>query len=210
MWYLSTTSAVLCRFLTSPNFETYWERALKEFKDAPPERPEDLNDREKKEREKIAKGGVVDERAKKREGKGKEKEKSSLAVDTSGEAPVEEEEIPSEGGNEIKKKAPKGTIGVTQRLGGIMQKNKFVAEDIQPLEDPAKQDLEEADEESDADSFHGFGDDNDVEDAEDGSEEEMTWNDVFDGDVQDHAAASEAEGESRAFFLCNFIGKVSF
>ncbi|KAF8899294.1 NGP1NT-domain-containing protein [Infundibulicybe gibba] len=47
--------------------------------------------------------------------------------------------------------------GVTQNLGSIMQKNNFVAEDIQPLETEA------------------------VADEDDEEEEELTWDDVFEG-----------------------------
>ena len=165
-----------------------WVRGQIPFFVPPPERPEDLNEREKQEREKMTKGGMVGERVKKRERKGKEK--ANLVAGDSEEASTEEQMLNTSGET---MKPPKGSIGVTQRLGGIMQKNKFVAEDIQPLEDPAERDVDGDSDASDASSFDGFDEANDAEDA---SEEEMTWNDVFDGDVEDTApAAAESQSE---------------
>ena len=101
-----------------------------------------------------------------REGKGKER--ANLVAGDSEEASTEEQMLNTSGET---MKPPKGSIGVTQRLGGIMQKNKFVAEDIQPLEDPAERDVDGDSDASDASSFDGFDEANDAEDA---SEEEMT------------------------------------
>ena len=143
-----------------------WVRGRMPFFVPPPERPEDLNEREKQEREKMAKGGMVGKRVKKRERKGKER--ANLVAGDSEEASTEEQMLNTSGET---MKPPKGSIGVTQRLGGIMQKNKFVAEDIQPLEDPAERDVDGDSDASDASSFDGFDEANDAEDA---SEEEMT------------------------------------
>ncbi|KAJ3739762.1 NUC091 domain-containing protein [Lentinula detonsa] len=82
---------------------------------------------------------------------------------------------------------------VKQNLGSIMQKNTFLAEDIQPLEE----------------EYTGVSVDNEEEGTEDGSgdepegdsgdEEELTWNDVFEGikerpdELQETAAENVAD-----------------
>lgn len=61
--------------------------------------------------------------------------------------------------------------GVKQNLGSIMQKNTFLAEDVQPLEEEFAG--EEVEEES-------VGEESGGEDEEQG-EEELKWDDVFEG-----------------------------
>lgn len=70
--------------------------------------------------------------------------------------------------------------GVKQNLGSIMQKNTFLAEDIQPIdveeeeEEPTGISADaELDEENGSVSPNGLGSGNE--------EEELTWNDVFEG-----------------------------
>ncbi|KAJ7602739.1 NUC091 domain-containing protein [Roridomyces roridus] len=120
-----------------------WVRGRIPFFVAPPERSEELNKIEAK------------ERARREKGKGK--------------ASAGDGEVP----------------GVRQNLGTIMQKNTFVAEDVQPLDDvfvgPAAA-VDEADaEESDVDEGEGPADE----------EEEMTWNDVWEGIKPDAAENAE-------------------
>lgn len=74
--------------------------------------------------------------------------------------------------------------GVHQHLGSIMQKNTFLPEDIQPLDEEE----EEVEEEEDA---SGGEEDEEAE----GEEEELSWNDVFTG-IQE--AADEAIPEDGA------------
>ncbi|KAL5533826.1 NOG2 [Sanghuangporus baumii] len=112
-----------------------WVRGRIPFFVPPPERPEELNEKEELKRK-----------------KGKKKEKFEP--------------------------------GVTQKLGGIIQKNTFVGEDVKPMED--------ANAEDDAEEWKGFGDDEtndtaEVSDSDQGVvnpsgedvEEELAWADVF-------------------------------
>lgn len=93
-------------------------------------------------------------------------------------------------------------IPMKQNLRTVMQKNVFVPEDIQPLDDPSEDDEESEDEADDA------SDDEVVSSAED--EEDLKWGDVFEGvnvpeepsDMSDsgeenEAAAGGDEGELR-------------
>jgi nuclear GTP-binding protein len=59
-------------------------------------------------------------------------------------------------------------VGVKQKLGSIMQKNTFLPEDIQRMDDEEEED-ESPDEGSDGE---------DVEEEEE-EEEQLSWNDVF-------------------------------
>ncbi|KAF9058350.1 NUC091 domain-containing protein [Rhodocollybia butyracea] len=95
----------------------------------------------------------------------KAKRVKAKANDPKGKAVAEEEE----GG---------GVPGVRQNLGSIMQKNTFLAEDIQPLE------MEFAGESVDDENPDGSDDEAEEEGAdrnEDKEDKELTWNDVFEG-----------------------------
>ncbi|KAJ7447273.1 P-loop containing nucleoside triphosphate hydrolase protein [Mycena latifolia] len=125
-----------------------WVRGRIPFFVAPPERTEELNKAEAKERARREKG----------KGKGKATEESGWKglQGADGEVP-----------------------GVRQNLGTIMQKNTFVAEDVQPMDDlfvgpdaPVEQDEVEAEESGEE------------EEAAD-EEEELTWNDVWEGIKED-------------------------
>lgn len=83
-------------------------------------------------------------------------------------------------------------VGVKQKLGSIMQKNTFLAEDIQRMDD------EEDGEESGSED--GEEEEEAVDDAsEEEEEEELSWNDVY-GEkvavdtVADKSAAEESQG----------------
>ncbi|KAJ3820042.1 NUC091 domain-containing protein [Lentinula raphanica] len=82
--------------------------------------------------------------------------------------------------------------GVKQNLGSIMQKNTFLAEDIQPLEEEF--DGIVTDEEEEVEDASG---DEQGDNGEEEEEEELTWNDVFEGIQQgpDESEASTAEEE---------------
>lgn len=111
-----------------------WVRGRIPYFVPPPERSEELNAKEEKEKAVKAK-----------EAKRKEKRKEKEMV-------VE---------------------GVTQNLGSIMQKNTFVPEDVRPLDVEFTQAPEEE---------NASVPEEDVSDkAEDEEEEELTWNDVFNG-----------------------------
>jgi nuclear GTP-binding protein len=76
-------------------------------------------------------------------------------------------------------------LEIKQNLGSIMQKNTFLAEDIQPLESEFQADDDDkstVDEES-----GGEGE----EDEEDEEEEELSWNDVYKGATEDKKMAAE-------------------
>lgn len=86
--------------------------------------------------------------------------------------------------------------GVKQNLGSIMQKNTFLAEDIQPLEEEFTG--EGVDEEEEEDE-NGSGDDAEADaGANDDTDEELTWNDVFEGIQQtpdeSHTGAGDTHG----------------
>lgn len=90
--------------------------------------------------------------------------------------------------------------GVKQNLGSIMQKNTFLAEDIQPLEEEFTG--EGVDEEEDE---NGSADDAEADTGakEDAEEEELTWNDVFEGIQQtpDAGAGDADEGQGKYTLL---------
>ncbi|KAF8644228.1 hypothetical protein AX16_008583 [Volvariella volvacea WC 439] len=72
---------------------------------------------------------------------------------------------------------------VKQNLGTIMQKNNFLAEDIKPLEDEFVVDGEEEDgegEDMDSGEEEG-GEDESNQDGKEAQEEELTWNDIWEG-----------------------------
>ncbi|KAH8119755.1 NGP1NT-domain-containing protein [Phellopilus nigrolimitatus] len=102
-------------------------------------------------------------------------------------------ERPDELNEEEERKRKKGkgkekvfVPGVSQKLGGIIQKNTFVGEDVKPLEDDAALGGDGAEE----DEWSGFGDEPDVGEGpnrdhkDDGSvvkdaEADVAWDDVF-------------------------------
>ncbi|KAJ6541713.1 NUC091 domain-containing protein [Mycena capillaripes] len=132
-----------------------WVRGRIPFFVAPPERSEELNKTEAKERARQAKG------------KGKAVESGWKGLQGA------EGEVP----------------GVRQNLGTIMQKNTFVAEDVQPLDDlfvgPAAAEDEQDEAEDEAEEENGDED----EPAEE--EEELTWNDVWEGIKEDTTEVPE-------------------
>ncbi|KIK63861.1 hypothetical protein GYMLUDRAFT_71979 [Collybiopsis luxurians FD-317 M1] len=83
------------------------------------------------------------------------------------------------------------TPSVKQNLGSIMQKNTFLAEDIQPLDDVEEEFTGVTmDDEAEGESLDRIGD----EATEEDKEEELTWNDVFEG-VQQTPGEPEADLE---------------
>ncbi|KAE9410213.1 NGP1NT-domain-containing protein [Gymnopus androsaceus JB14] len=140
-----------------------WVRGRIPFFVAPPERSEVLN--------------RVEEKARKL--------KAKNASDAKGKGKAVDRDV----GEEKEGFLP----GVKQNLGSIMQKNTFLAEDIQPLEDEFTGVDADADGEGEEDgSPSGSGDEaeRDVGAGEE-EEEELTWNDVFEG-------IQQAPDESRA------------
>ncbi|KAF9064066.1 NUC091 domain-containing protein [Rhodocollybia butyracea] len=109
----------------------------------------------------------------------KAKRVKAKANDPKGKAVAEEEEVGS-------------VPGVRQNLGSIMQKNTFLAEDIQPLE------MEFAGESVDDENPDGSDDEAEEEGAdrnEDKEDKELTWNDVFEGikhNDDEHVTADDA------------------
>lgn len=84
--------------------------------------------------------------------------------------------------NQVKPEAPK----VKQALGSIMQRNTFLAEDIQPLDNEFM--------EGDADDLD---EGNESEHSDEEEEEELKWSDVFQGiDVQADATNQDRESSS--------------
>jgi nuclear GTP-binding protein len=71
---------------------------------------------------------------------------------------------------EVQEDEERVVVGVKQKLGSIMQKNTFLAEDIQRMDDE-----EEAQESAD----EGSDDEDDDNDEETEQEEPLSWNDVF-------------------------------
>ncbi|KAJ6465073.1 NGP1NT-domain-containing protein [Mycena vitilis] len=135
-----------------------WVRGRIPFFVPPPERSEELNKTEAK------------ERARREKGKGK-----AVAAAESGWKGLQgaEGEVP----------------GVRQNLGTIMQKNTFVAEDVQPLDDQFVGPAAAAEEQDEAEAEAEEDDDEEPADEE---EEELTWNDVWDGIKEDTTENPEA------------------
>ncbi|KAK1224900.1 GTPase required for pre-60S ribosomal subunit nuclear export and maturation [Marasmius sp. AFHP31] len=95
------------------------------------------------------------------------------------------------------KAADSGEVpGVKQNLGSIMQKNSFVGDDVRPLEPEfAAGDEEDQDgDEEDQDGEEGE-EDEDAGDKED-DEEELTWNDVWNGIGDQKPTVPEVEQAS--------------
>ncbi|KAJ7838775.1 NUC091 domain-containing protein [Mycena olivaceomarginata] len=141
-----------------------WVRGRIPFFVPPPERSEELNKSEAKERARKEREKV--------KGKGKEKAVGSGWKGLQGA----DGEVP----------------GVRQNLGTIMQKNTFVAEDVQPLDDlfvgPAAAEEEQ-------DEAEGEDEDEEGEDEPADEEEELTWNDVWEGIKEGH---HRTDGEEKA------------
>lgn len=143
-----------------------WVRGRIPFFVPPPERSEELNKSEAK------------ERARQEKGKGKSKAVESGWKGLQGA----DGEVP----------------GVRQNLGTIMQKNTFVAEDVQPMDDlfvgPAAAEDEQDEAEAEAEEEDGDED----EPAEE--EEELTWNDVWEGIKEDTTEVPETTIAEGSFF----------
>ncbi|KAJ8501639.1 hypothetical protein ONZ45_g12071 [Pleurotus djamor] len=73
--------------------------------------------------------------------------------------------------------ADQSTPSVKQNLGSIMQKNTFVPEDVQPLEEEFTADVDDDEVEGD----DAAEDDSQSNDENGEEEEELSWNDVFTG-----------------------------
>ncbi|KAJ7084757.1 NUC091 domain-containing protein [Mycena crocata] len=122
-----------------------WVRGRIPFFVAPPERTEELNKSEARERAR-------------QKGKGKA----------------------AEGGWKGLRGADGEVPGVRQNLGTIMQKNTFIAEDVQPMEDLIVGPAAAAGEQDEAEAEESGGEDETAD-----AEEELTWNDVWDGIKED-------------------------
>lgn len=142
-----------------------WVRGRIPFFVGPPERSEDVNKREEKERrgKDAAKGVKSVQGEKEGEGKGKEGEKREKR-----ESKKEREE---------RERRERKVPGVRQNLGSIMQKITFEAEDIKPLEVEGDEDVEEV--EDDGSDAEEDGDVVLAGEEEDGDEGVLAWNDVF-------------------------------
>ena len=86
-----------------------------------------------------------------------------------------------------KSKAAEGEVpGVKQNLKSLMQKNTFVAEDVQPM-DEEFEDVAEDDDETDEKNEDVASNPDEAED-----EEELKWDDVFEGIKDDVPASGES------------------
>lgn len=95
--------------------------------------------------------------------------------------------------------------GVKQNLGTIMQKNTFLPEDIQPLDEEFLQGHgeEEAGGDSDSDIEEAVADKSDAEDEQmEEDEVEMTWDEVWEG--IDNGAQTKSTDHGKPIFL--FLG----
>ncbi|KDQ62852.1 hypothetical protein JAAARDRAFT_168132 [Jaapia argillacea MUCL 33604] len=148
-----------------------WVRGRIPYFVSPPERPEEVNKMEAK----------MKARAK--------------AKDLKGKGKAQETEKGREGGVEGREKEER-TIGVKQKLGGILQKNTFVEEDIRPLEEEGGDEDDGAS--VDGDQEESGGDEDQEVDGGDEEEDEewggLTWNDVFTGEKEGPTEPSVAQG----------------
>jgi len=99
-----------------------------------------------------------------------------------------------EGRSEVKdkgkeKESAEPVIGVSQKLGGIMHKTKFVGDDVKDDE------MVDADGEQEGDGGEDDADEGE-EESGDGEEEELTWNDVFAGDADEAHVIVPAEQDA--------------
>jgi len=92
-----------------------------------------------------------------------------------------------------KGKAEPEIRGVTQKLRGVLQKNTFIPEDIEPLEE-AEDDVEAA-EDVGAASQIGDGEASEPADEDD---DDLTWDDVFEGIKQDIPVPNVDETEAQS------------
>jgi nuclear GTP-binding protein len=90
-------------------------------------------------------------------------------------------------------KEDKAIVGVKQKLGSIMQKNTFLAEDVQRIDD--EEEAESADEGSDDD------DDDDLDTGEEAEEEPLSWNDVFEENGGADGSSKSNINEGNTTFL---------
>ena len=84
----------------------------------------------------------------------------------------------------VEEDAERGVVGYKQKLGSIMQKNTFLAEDIQRMDD-------EEDAQESADGGSGSEDVDEDEQKEEEPEEQLSWNDVF-GEKVEEAPTGES------------------
>jgi nuclear GTP-binding protein len=87
--------------------------------------------------------------------------------------------------------------GVKQKLGSIMQKNTFLAEDIQRMDDEEAE--ESADEGSSEEDVDG-----DEEEAEEEQEDKLSWNDVF-GETSEARPVSTIDDGNVTYLPCYLI-----
>ncbi|KAH0591351.1 hypothetical protein H2248_001429 [Termitomyces sp. 'cryptogamus'] len=80
--------------------------------------------------------------------------------------------------------------GVKQNLGSIMQKNSFLPEDVKPLED---EDLV-GDEVAEVENHVEAADETDTDEDGRDKDDELTWNDVFEGIEQDEVPNIDEDG----------------
>ena len=87
-----------------------------------------------------------------------------------------------------KSKAAEGEVpGVKQNLKSLMQKNTFVAEDVQPMDEEFEEVVEDDDEMEEENEEDVASNQDEAED----SEEELKWDDVFEGIKDDVPASGE-------------------
>lgn len=153
-----------------------WVRGRIPFFVGPPERSEDINRKEEKER-RIKDSAVKAGERTKVEKEGREKREKRESKKEREERERREKKVP----------------GVRQNLGSIMQKITFEAEDVRPLEVEGDLDVEEVED----DGSDGEGEDGDVvlgAEEEEGDDGVLAWNDVF-------PEAGEAESSASARVL---------
>lgn len=99
------------------------------------------------------------------------------------------------------------TIGVKQRLGSIMQKNTFVAEDIQRMDDEEQEEkaMEVDDEEASGDDVQNDSDEADGIEESDEEQEELSWGDVFGEKTDDAPVVAKSAMDGGPLFLRSYI-----
>ncbi|EIM83263.1 NGP1NT-domain-containing protein [Stereum hirsutum FP-91666 SS1] len=156
-----------------------WVRGRIPFFVGPPERSEDINRKEEKER-RVKDSAVKAGERTKVERAGREKGEKEGEKREKRESKKEREE---------RERREKKVPGVRQNLGSIMQKITFEAEDVRPLE--VDEDVEE---EVEDDGSDAEGEDVvlGAEDGDEGDDGVLAWNDVFPeaGDAESSASIS--------------------
>jgi nuclear GTP-binding protein len=94
-----------------------------------------------------------------------------------------------------KAKAKEFVPGVTQKLGGIIQKNTFVGEDVRPVEETQLLGSEDGNEWTGFDDDDEEQEDGDIAEEHDGSEAEISWGDVFTEDKSDEVDLTVVDDE---------------